>query len=98
MAQGYIGTEAQRHRGTKAQRHKAEQNHRHVCPNPYHVTKAQSRGCMSNAYRAFSLPALISRHFLLSSFTVIPQDDGLMDLWIAGLLGLSSRKTIDTGF
>jgi hypothetical protein len=30
--------------------------------------------------------------------TVIPQDDGLMDLWIAGLLGLSSRKTIDTGF
>jgi hypothetical protein len=30
--------------------------------------------------------------------TVIPQDDGLMDLWIAGLLGLSSRKTLDTGF
>jgi hypothetical protein len=29
---------------------------------------------------------------------VIPQDDGLMDLWIAGLLGLSSRKTIDLGF
>jgi hypothetical protein len=30
--------------------------------------------------------------------SVIPQDDRLMDLWIAGLLGLSSRKTIDAGF
>jgi hypothetical protein len=29
---------------------------------------------------------------------VIPQDDGLMDLWIAGLLVLISRKTIDAGF
>jgi hypothetical protein len=29
---------------------------------------------------------------------VIPQDDGLMDLWIAGLLGLSSRKSIEIGF
>jgi hypothetical protein len=37
---------------------------------------------------------LIRRGFLRR----IPQDDGLMDLWIAGLLGLSSRKTIDTGF
>jgi hypothetical protein len=30
--------------------------------------------------------------------TVIPQDDGLMDFWISGLLGLSSKKTIDSGF
>jgi hypothetical protein len=30
--------------------------------------------------------------------TVIPKDDGLMDLWIAGLLGLSSGKTTDAGF
>jgi hypothetical protein len=34
----------------------------------------------------------------MGKITVIPQDDGLMDLWIAGLLGLSSRKNIDTGF
>jgi hypothetical protein len=34
----------------------------------------------------------------LKIVTVIPQDDGLMDFWIGGLLGLSSRKTIDTGF
>ncbi len=33
-----------------------------------------------------------------NSFTGIPQDDGLMDLWIAGLLVLSSRKAIDAGF
>jgi hypothetical protein len=25
-------------------------------------------------------------------YTVITQDDGLMDLWIAGLLGLNSKK------
>ncbi len=28
-------------------------------------------------------------------FTVIPQDDGLMDLWIAGLLGLNSKESIE---
>jgi hypothetical protein len=31
-------------------------------------------------------------------FTVIPQDDGLMDFWISGLLGLSSRESIDAEF
>ena len=46
---------------------------------------------------------------VILEFTVIPQDDGLsayagklrrdkMDLWIAGLLVLSSKKNIDVGF
>jgi hypothetical protein len=42
--------------------------------------------------------AVQSRKFSVPGNTVIPQDDGLMDLWIAGLLGLSSRKTIDARF
>jgi hypothetical protein len=40
----------------------------------------------------------IHRQKIFITYTVIPQEDGLMDLWIAGLLGLSSRKTIDTEF
>jgi hypothetical protein len=31
-------------------------------------------------------------------FYVIPEDDGGLDYWIAGLLGLSSRKTLEAGF
>jgi hypothetical protein len=36
--------------------------------------------------------------FLTIFYRVIPQDDGLMDLWIAGLLVLNSIKNIMLDF
>jgi hypothetical protein len=35
--------------------------------------------------------------FTIWKFTVIPQNDGLMDFWISGLLGLSSRRIKNAG-
>jgi hypothetical protein len=40
----------------------------------------------------------LTNQLIRGNFTVIPQDEVLMDLWIAGLLVLGSSKTIDGDF